>query len=156
MSLEVSGPDDVEAQLVEGIEPYRRRLLSTCLGSEADERGSIERTLDVEPGREPPREAPQPVGGRPGEQLGQTGRRLDACCVTGDLVSLRVDVGTDGPIEVLDRPDGPSVLDCMRARTHLHDGDPALAERVASTPALAAQWRAGLEAGLRSFRRARS
>lgn len=65
-------------------------------------------------------------------------------------------VPVDGPIEVLDRPLGPSVLDCLRARTDLHDGDPALAERVAATPALAAQWRAHLEAGLRSLRRARS
>ncbi len=62
-------------------------------------------------------------------------------------------VPVDGPIEVLDRPDGPTVLDCLRARTDLHDGDPALAELVVGTPALARQWRTGLEAGLRSFRR---
>jgi len=65
-------------------------------------------------------------------------------------------VPVDGPIDVLARPDGPSVLDCFRARTDLHNGDPGRAEQVAATPALAAQWRAHLEAGLRSARRARS
>ena len=65
-------------------------------------------------------------------------------------------VPVDGPLEVLDRPGGPSVLDCLRARTGLHDGDLALAEQVVGTPALAAQWRSHLEAGLRSHRRTRS
>ncbi len=58
-------------------------------------------------------------------------------------------VPVDGPIYVLDRPDGPSVLDCLRARTQLHDGDPDLARRVVGTSALAEQWRSHLEAGLR-------
>ena len=65
-------------------------------------------------------------------------------------------VPVDGPIEVLDRPVGPTVLDTLRARTDLHDGHPGLADRVISTPALAAQWRSHLEAGLRSLRRSRS
>lgn len=64
-------------------------------------------------------------------------------------------VPVDGPIEVLDRPDGPTVLDCLRARTDLHHGDPGLAEEVVAAPALAAQWRTHLEAGLRSLHRAR-
>jgi len=64
-------------------------------------------------------------------------------------------VPVDGPIEVLDRPDGPTVLDCMRARTDLHHGDPARAQRVVATPVLASQWRTHLEAGLRSLSRAR-
>ena len=59
-------------------------------------------------------------------------------------------VPVDGPIEVLERPEGPSVLDCLRARTTLHDGDPALAERIVTTPALADQWRTHLESGLRA------
>lgn len=59
-------------------------------------------------------------------------------------------VPVDGPIEVLERPRWPSVLDCLRARTNLHDGDPALAARVVEVPALADQWRRGLEAGLRA------
>ena len=62
-------------------------------------------------------------------------------------------VPVDGPIEVLDRPPGPTVLECLRARTDLHHGDPALAEQVVATPALAEQWRASLEIGLRSHRR---
>jgi len=65
-------------------------------------------------------------------------------------------VPVDGPIEVLSRPDGPSVLDAMRARTELHHGDPARAEQVVTTPALAAQWRSHLAAGLRAYRRTRS
>ena len=63
-------------------------------------------------------------------------------------------VPADGPAEVVDRPDAPTVLDCLLARTDLHHGDPARAEQVVSTPALAAQWRTHLEAGLRSLRRA--
>ena len=59
-------------------------------------------------------------------------------------------VPVDGPVEVLDRPEGPTVLECLRARTQLHDGDPSLAERVVGTPALARQWRSGLQAGLRA------
>ena len=62
-------------------------------------------------------------------------------------------VPVDGPIEVVSRPDGPNVLDCFKARTDLHHGDPARAERVLATPALAAQWRTHLEAGLRSLHR---
>ena len=62
-------------------------------------------------------------------------------------------VPVDGPVEVLERPDDPSVLDCLRARTDLHDGKPARAETVVSAPALADQWRRHLEAGLRSRRR---
>jgi MOSC domain-containing protein YiiM len=62
-------------------------------------------------------------------------------------------VPVDGPIEVLERPEWPSVLDCLRARTNLHDGDPSLAEKVVEVPALAEQWRHGLEAGLRAHRR---
>jgi len=65
-------------------------------------------------------------------------------------------VPVDGPIEVLERREGPTVLDCMRARTGLHHGDPDLAARVVGAPALAAQWRTHLEAGLRSVRRHRS
>jgi len=65
-------------------------------------------------------------------------------------------VPVDGPIDVLSRPEGPSVLDTFRARTDLHHGDPARAQQVVATPALAAQWRAHLEAGLRSLRRTRS
>jgi len=62
-------------------------------------------------------------------------------------------VPVDGPIEVLSRPVAPSVLDCMRARTELHHGEPARAEQVMAEPLLAAQWRASLEAALRSHRR---
>ena len=62
-------------------------------------------------------------------------------------------VPVDGPIEVLDRPDGPSILDCFLARTDLHHGDPGRAEAVVDAPALAPQWRNHLEAGLRSVRR---
>jgi MOSC domain-containing protein YiiM len=62
-------------------------------------------------------------------------------------------VPVDGPIEVLERPDGPSVLDCLRARTDLHDGNSATVETVVTTPALADQWRKHLETGLRSHRR---
>lgn len=65
-------------------------------------------------------------------------------------------VPVDGPVEVLVRPEGPSVLDCLRARTELHDGDPSLADRVVDTPALAEQWRRHLEAGLHAARRSRS
>jgi MOSC domain-containing protein YiiM len=65
-------------------------------------------------------------------------------------------VPVDGPIEVVHRPAGPSVLACMRARTALHDGDPAAAEEVVGAPALADQWRHHLEAGLRSLRRDRA
>ncbi len=65
-------------------------------------------------------------------------------------------VPVDGPVEVLARPEGPSVLDCLRARTELHDGDPSRAERVVDTPTLADQWRRHLEAGLRTARRSRS
>lgn len=62
-------------------------------------------------------------------------------------------VPVDGPIEVLERPTGPTVLDCLRARTTLHDGDPGCAVHIAATPALAEQWRKGLEAGLRAHHR---
>ncbi len=62
-------------------------------------------------------------------------------------------VPADGPVEVLDRPPGPSVADCLGARTDLHNGDPARAERLVGTPALATQWRTHLEAGLRSLHR---
>ena len=65
-------------------------------------------------------------------------------------------VPVDGPIEVLGRPEGPSILDCMRARTELHHGRPDLAAQVVGAPALAAQWRAHLQAGLRTRRRAGS
>jgi len=61
-------------------------------------------------------------------------------------------VPVDGPIEVLERPDGPSVLDCFLARTDLHHGDPARARQVVEAPALAAQWRSRLLSGLRSAR----
>jgi len=64
-------------------------------------------------------------------------------------------VPVDGPIEVLSRPAAPSVLDCMRARTELHHGDPTRAEHVITEPLLAAQWRASLEAGLRAHHRTR-
>lgn len=87
---------------------------------------------------------------------------------TADAAQLLVDTGrcgwylrvlhearvpVDGPIQVLDRPDGPTAHDCLRARTGLHDGDPALAEKVVATPALAEQWRSHLVAGLRSWHR---
>lgn len=65
-------------------------------------------------------------------------------------------VPVDGPIEVLSRPEGPSVLDCFLARTDLHDGDPDRANRVVGTLALSDEWRRHLEAGLRSFRRGSS
>ncbi len=61
-------------------------------------------------------------------------------------------VPVDGPIEVLARPVAPSVLDCMRARTELHHGDPARAAELVMEPLLAAQWRSSLEAALRSHR----
>ena len=64
-------------------------------------------------------------------------------------------VPVDGPIEVLDRPAGPSILDCVLARTDLHDGDPSRAERVVAAPALSQQWRRSLQAGLRSLERSR-
>jgi len=64
-------------------------------------------------------------------------------------------VPVDGPIEIMDRPDAPSVLDCLRARTDLHHGDPDGAERVVGTPALADQWRSSLAAGLRALHRTR-
>ncbi len=87
---------------------------------------------------------------------------------TADAAQLLVDTGrsgwylrvlkegtvpVDGPIEVLERPVGPSVLDVLRARTDLHHGDSRRAEQVVATPALAPQWRAHLEAALRSSRR---
>ena len=59
-------------------------------------------------------------------------------------------VPVDGPITVLERPEWPTVLDCLRARTDLHDGDPTLARQVVEVPVLAEQWRRGLEAGLRA------
>lgn len=58
-------------------------------------------------------------------------------------------VPVDGPIEVLDRPEGPTVLDCLRARTTLLDGDPTLAQQVVTAPALSKQWRRGLQTLLR-------
>ncbi len=64
-------------------------------------------------------------------------------------------VPVDGPVEVLERPEAPSILECFRARTDLHHGDPARAGAVVGTPALAAQWRSHLEAGLRTRRRSR-
>ena len=65
-------------------------------------------------------------------------------------------VPVDGPVEVLERPDAPTVLDCFLARTDLHHGNPARAEAVVGAPALAPQWRSHLEAGLRSVRRSRN
>ena len=58
-------------------------------------------------------------------------------------------VPVDGPIEVLERGDGPTVFDCLLARTDLHHGDPTRARRVVEAPALAQQWRRALQVGLR-------
>ena len=60
------------------------------------------------------------------------------------------EVPVDGPITVLERPAEPSILDCVLARTDLHNGDPTRAERVVAAPALSQQWRRNLRAGLRS------
>ena len=65
-------------------------------------------------------------------------------------------VPVDGPIEVLERPEAPTVLDCFLARTDLHHSNPTRAEAVIGAPALAEQWRKHLEAGLRSLSRPRS
>jgi len=65
-------------------------------------------------------------------------------------------VPVDGPIEVLERPDAPTILNCFLARTDLRHGDPGRAEAVVDAPGLAPQWRNHLEAGLRSVRRSRS
>lgn len=62
-------------------------------------------------------------------------------------------VPVDGPIEVLERPEAPSILDCFLARTDLRHGRTTRAEQVADHPALAAQWRSHLAAGLRARRR---
>lgn len=62
-------------------------------------------------------------------------------------------VPVDGPIEVLERPEEPSVLECLLARTDLHHGDPTRAKQVVEAPALAAQWRSRLLGGLRSHTR---
>lgn len=62
-------------------------------------------------------------------------------------------VPVDGPIEVLVRPDGATVLECLRARAELHHGHGERAEQVAATPALAPQWQAHLLSGVRSLRR---
>ncbi len=64
-------------------------------------------------------------------------------------------VPVDGPIAVIERPDAPSILDCVLARTDLHGGDPTRAERVVAAPALSPQWRRNLQAGLRSLQRSR-
>jgi len=62
-------------------------------------------------------------------------------------------VPVDGFIDVLDRPhDAPNILDCVLARTDLHNGDPTRARRVVDAPALSRQWRKHLQAGLRSHR----
>ena len=66
------------------------------------------------------------------------------------------EVPVDGPITVLERPAGPSILDCVLARTDLHNGDPTRAERVVTAQALSPQWRRNLQAGLRSIQRSRA
>jgi MOSC domain-containing protein YiiM len=66
------------------------------------------------------------------------------------------EVPVDGPIEVLDRPDGPTVLDCLLARTDLSEGDATRALEVVQVPNLADQWRKGLEAAVRARSRPRS
>lgn len=58
-------------------------------------------------------------------------------------------VPVDGPIEVLERGHGPTVFDCLLARTDLHHDDPARAREVVEAPALAQQWRRALQVGLR-------
>ncbi len=58
-------------------------------------------------------------------------------------------VPVDGPVEVLERGDGPSVLDCLLARTDLHHGNSTRARQVVAAPALAQQWRRTIQVGLR-------
>ena len=58
-------------------------------------------------------------------------------------------VPVDGPVEVLERPDEPTILDCFLARSDLHHDDPARALRVIASPSLSPQWRSSLQAGLR-------
>ncbi len=89
-------------------------------------------------------------GGGAAERLAETGRSGWYLRV---LRTGRVPV--DGPIEVVERPTTPTVLDCFLARTDLHHGDPARAAQVVGTQALAPQWRSHLEASLRSLSRPR-
>lgn len=62
------------------------------------------------------------------------------------------EVPVDGPAEVLERPDGFTVRDCLLARRDLQHGRLRRAEQVLASPALAQQWRDRLEAGLRALR----